>query len=401
MKLRTKTLLVICIVCSIFFIITTSILNIIVMGSYSDMEEKIVSDRLTRAINQFNQEYDSLIALGNDWSTWDDTNTFTENINEEYIQANLQYESLRDININFMFFYNKTDSLVFSRVFDFNQEKEITLPNSLYSFIYDNKELLLHHSNYNHSHVGIVLYNQKQTPLLICATPIVKNNKEGPIGGTLVVGRFLNKERLNYFENITQLSITINPLLYNSSSVLSHDTFSDILEKKIYIQPVNGTYIVGYSVLDDISGVPILLLGVGSNRDVYNQGLNVLQNLFIFLFITTFSLVIATIVILDKFVTSRLTIFTKSVGEIQNYKDLSKSIEIDGNDEISRLGKNINIMLNSLQNLWSMKDSAEISLQKKIEELERFKTITIDREIKMIELKKQLNELRLKSGEKM
>jgi len=47
-----------------------------------------------------------------------------------------------------------------------------------------------------------------------------------------------------------------------------------------------------------------------------------------------------------------------------------------------------------------MKDSAETSLPKKIEELERFKTITINREIKMIELKKQLNELKMKSGEK-
>jgi hypothetical protein len=47
-----------------------------------------------------------------------------------------------------------------------------------------------------------------------------------------------------------------------------------------------------------------------------------------------------------------------------------------------------------------MKDSAEFSLQKKIDELERFKTITVDREIKMIELKKQLEELRTKSGEK-
>jgi hypothetical protein len=35
-----------------------------------------------------------------------------------------------------------------------------------------------------------------------------------------------------------------------------------------------------------------------------------------------------------------------------------------------------------------MKDSAEFSLKKKIDELERFKTITVDREIKMIELKK-------------
>jgi hypothetical protein len=47
-----------------------------------------------------------------------------------------------------------------------------------------------------------------------------------------------------------------------------------------------------------------------------------------------------------------------------------------------------------------MKDSAGTSLPKKIEEMERFKTITLDREIKMIELKKQLNELKMKSGEK-
>jgi methyl-accepting chemotaxis protein len=154
-------------------------------------------------------------------------------------------------------------------------------------------------------------------------------------------------------------------------------------------------------VIDDIFGNPILLLQVGSSRDIYNQGLAVLQNLYIFLFITTFFLVITTIFILDKFVTSRLTVFSKSLGEIQDYQDLSKHIDITGDDEVSTLGKNINIMLTSIQKLWSMKDSAETSLQKKIEELERFKTITIDREIKMIELKKQLNELKMKSGEKM
>jgi hypothetical protein len=64
------------------------------------------------------------------------------------------------------------------------------------------------------------------------------------------------------------------------------------------------------------------------------------------------------------------------------------------------LEKNINDMLKSLQKTWAMKDSADFSLQKKIDELERFKTITVDREIKMIELKKQLEELRVKSGEK-
>ncbi len=60
MKLRTKTLLVICAVCSIFFIIIASLLNIIVMGGYSNLEEKIVSDHIIRVSNQFKQEYDTL-----------------------------------------------------------------------------------------------------------------------------------------------------------------------------------------------------------------------------------------------------------------------------------------------------------------------------------------------------
>jgi sensor domain CHASE-containing protein len=401
MKLRTKTLLVIFTVCTIFFILMTSMLHIIIMNSFSNLEDKIVSDRLKRVLNQFDQEYTSLLAVGYDWSAWSDTYYFIENQSEDYIQSNLYYDGLKAININFMLFYNQTDNLIFSKAYDFQQEEEIALPAELYSYIYDNKELLLHHYHYNNSHVGIVLYNLKQTPLLLSSTPILKNNGEGPIDGTLITGRFLNNDRLQYFENITQLSISISPLLYNSSSILSHDTFLDILRKETYIQPVNNTFIAGYSVMDDISGVPVLLLEVGSNRDVYNQGFNVLQNAFIFLFITTIFLIIVTIVVLDKFVTSRLTLIGKSVGTIQNFEDLSKQIDIVGTDEISILGKNINVMLNSLKNLWAMKDAAEFSLQQKIEELERFKTITIDREIKMIELKKQLNDLMSKSKEKL
>jgi methyl-accepting chemotaxis protein len=111
-------------------------------------------------------------------------------------------------------------------------------------------------------------------------------------------------------------------------------------------------------------------------------------------------LILVVVVILDRFVTSRLTYLTKSVNDVKKFEDLSKRLRVTGNDEIAFLEKNINDMLSSLQKTWALKDSAEFSLQKKIDELERFKTITIDREIKMIELKKQLSELRAKSGEK-
>jgi PAS domain S-box-containing protein len=43
---------------------------------------------------------------------------------------------------------------------------------------------------------------------------------------------------------------------------------------------------------------------------------------------------------------------------------------------------------------------AEQMLKEKIEELEKYKNVTVNRELKMIELKKQLDELKAKSGEK-
>lgn len=393
MKLRTKTLAVVCMVCTIFFIIMTSLLHVIIMQSYSQLEIKITTDHVTRASNQFTHEYSSLLSISYDWSTWDDTYVFIENANEQYIQTNLDYVIFEDIQINFMIFYNESDSLLFYKAFDFYEKKEIILPASLFLFIDDNKDVLLHHQNNDHSLSGIIVYDQMQTPLLISVTPILKSNKEGPIRGTLLIGRFLDEEKLNYFSTITQLSVSVYPFS-NLSFLFYQYPFLSSNEDEITIQPINGTHIAGYTVLDDVFGNPVLFLKVTLHREIYNQGLNVLQNLFIALFITTVFMIIVTILIIDKFVTSRLTSFSKSVGEVQSIDDLRKNIDVEGNDEISVLGKNINNMLMSLQNLWAMKDSAELSLQKKIEELEKFKTLTIDRELKMIELKRQIQEIK-------
>jgi hypothetical protein len=44
---------------------------------------------------------------------------------------------------------------------------------------------------------------------------------------------------------------------------------------------------------------------------------------------------------------------------------------------------------------------AEKELKEKIEELERYKKVTVDRELKMIELKTEMNKLHEKLGEKL
>jgi len=398
MKLRTKSIIVICVGFSILCLVLSVTLDFIIIRSYSDLEIKTVSEHVGRVLNQFNQEYNSLVALGYDWSVWDDTYSFVEDKNEEYIQKNLQYEIFEDIKINFMLFYNNSDMLVFSKTFDFKQKNETFLPNSFYTYIFKNKESLLNHPDIEYSQTGIVLYDEKETPLLISINPIVTSNKEGPIHGLLIMGRFLDDTKVESFGNITHLAVVLHPLSSKISNDFEHAS-SNIEGKPIFIQPINSTYVAGYVLIDDVFGNPVFIMEVGSNRDIYNQGLNVIQNLIISLIITVVMLIVIVVILLDRFVTSPLTYLAKSVNDVKNFEDLSKHLQVKGNDEIAVLEKNINDMLTSLQKTWAMKDSAEFFLQKKIDELERFKTVTVDREIKMIELKKQLDELRAKSGE--
>jgi sensor domain CHASE-containing protein len=365
------------------------------------LESKTVCGNVERVLKQFDQEKISLDAVAADWAMWDDTYFFVKDKNEKFIQDNLIYTSFETININFMLFFDNSGVLVYSKAYDFQEKNEIILPASLYSYISDNKVDLLNHYPTQYSiestSAGFLLYDTKESPLFLSVNAILNSNRDAPIHGSLVLGRFLDSTKVKSFEDITKLTIIFHPLSSKISNDLKHPS-STIEGIPIVIQPINSTYIAGYVLIDDIFGNPIFIMEVGSNRDIYNQGLNMIQNLIISLVIAVVFLIVIVVILLERFVTSRLTYLTKSVNDIKKYGDISKPLQVKGNDEIAMLEKNINNMLKSLQKTWAMKDSAEFSLQKKIDELELFKTLTIDREIKMIELKKQLNEFKTKSG---
>ncbi len=399
MKLRTKSILVIFIGFSFLTLIVSVTLNTVIAQNYSDLEEKTITEHVGRVLNQLNKEYDDLSSTGFDWSAWDDTYTFVEDKNEEYIQGNLLYESLEEIDINFMIFYNETGILVYNVSYDFVQQKQVSLSDNFYKYISENKEFLFDHPDMETRKTGILVYNKTETPLIICITPIVTSNREGSIHGSLIIGQFLDDEKVQTIGNITDLRATLHLLNGRPAIDIEYPKYQ-YKGNNIYIQSVNSTYIIGNVIVNDIFGNPVFILEVGSDRDIYQQGLSVIQNLIFSLIISVIVLISIVIFILDRFITSRLTSLANSVNDVKNYKDLSKQLNIKGNDEIATLEKNINNMLHSLQKTWAMKDSAEFSLQKKIDELERFKTITIDREIKMIELKKQLEELKTREGEK-
>ena len=47
-----------------------------------------------------------------DWSNWDDTYAFVKDHNKKYVDSNLQNESLANLGIDYMLFFNSSNQLV-------------------------------------------------------------------------------------------------------------------------------------------------------------------------------------------------------------------------------------------------------------------------------------------------
>jgi HAMP domain-containing protein len=120
------------------------------------------------------------------------------------------------------------------------------------------------------------------------------------------------------------------------------------------------------------------------------------------------SCIIATIGLLFGFFIahslSKPIVDLKSIVHKMGEGNLDVKIDVKSNDEIGDLAFNFKLMAKSLknnqENLENQIAERTKELDNKIKELERFKELTVGRELKMIEIKKQMKELKTKLPER-
>ncbi len=385
MKLRIKTLMMLGVIFTVLFIILTTVTRTIILTSFKELEDQSVERNIQRSVNMFYHEFDSIRKLSYDWSAWNDTYVFVEDRNQAYIDTNLQDIAFQGIGINVMMFYNTSSDLVFGKTYDPQNENDSSIPQALPLELAETEHVtILHHNSTTSYFQGIVLI--PDNILLIASRPILTSNEEGPIHGTLILGQFLNDERIAEISSLIGLPFTIVRL----DSVLPKDfeiARQSLTENKsTFFQPLNDTTIAGYSLINDIHDNPVCIFRIEQIREIYQQGVISVWNLIIFLIIITLVIFTSIIILLRRLVILPLTKFTNNILEISKTKELSDRISLYGNDEFTTLAKTTNTLLDTLE-------KSQQTLQGKINELEHYKRSTINRELKMIELKKKLEEL--------
>ena len=313
-------------------------------SNFLELEQVDTLENVERIQNAISTEQRYIDRTAHDWACWDDTYKFIKDRNLEYIYKNLQDQTLAGIKLHVTLFVNESGDVVYAKSIDANTSKRTKFPEELLSLVEDGTLLT---RTENETISGFVLL--EESPMFIACHPILTSNSKGPVRGTLIFGKYFDEALLASFEDATCYSLT----MYRTYEELPADvrsqikSFSDFPDRPIII-PENDERIAGFFELEDISGKPALIIKADFPRRLYSNGERILDNMYFFLLLTGLMTGIGVKFALDRLFVSRIIQIDDFVTRIRSDKDFSRNLHLKDNDELYRLSKEINGMLNEI-----------------------------------------------------
>lgn len=346
MTLRKKILLLIgvTLICMVGVVYAAS--RFVLLDDLAEIEEHYAYENVERVLSTWYSVVSNFETQTRNWAAWDDTYTFIETGDIEYIRSNLTKETFMNLRLDLMIFINSSGQTVFSKAFDLYNEEEIPVSPAMIQYLSDNHPLL-EEPGTESSKSGIIIL--EEGPMLIVSEPILTSEFRGPARGTLIFGRRIDSLEIGRLSQLTLLPIHI----YETKDWQSYPDIKKALipllgGTPILVQELNAQLVSGYTLIKDINGTPALVLRVDTPRDIYLQGQTSVA--YYILMLLGIGLLASGVVLLvaQKQVFSRFKTLTQGIESITQSGDLSTHIQVAGKDELAKIADTINGMIEAL-----------------------------------------------------
>jgi diguanylate cyclase (GGDEF)-like protein/PAS domain S-box-containing protein len=334
MSVKFKTILISFISAIFIILFTTSIFNFIISGYITKVENKIITNSFEILDSIINKEEANMKKTALDWAHWDDTYHFLSEKNDTYIESNLQYNTLTQLNLNLMFFVDTEGNIIYSKTLDLEDKtKDLLLPKLL-----DKANKMDEYKTNYDAQSGVLFVSGKL--FIITISPITTSDEKAKSNGNLIIGKYVDEPLLNYINTLTRSKITFDEIVAPTAANYNISVNN------------NNDYISATKQLKDIKGNNSLVSTISMKRDVYKDKIYYLKA-----FIFSFSITVIIIIFIDVFITNkcilkRLRKLYKFIENVAKTKDTSARIQLSGNDEIYKIANSTNRMLCELDLLY-------------------------------------------------
>lgn len=334
MNLREKTLFIIGITFIIAFVVILAISITFYTNTFLDIERQGAEKDNIQSLNAFDNELRGIEGSVGDWGWWDDTYSFVQDRNPDYITNNYMPSTFENLRLNYILITNSNGTVIYAEGFDFHGGTEIPVPEYLVSAISTGSPLLV--SQEEPEKVSGILAGPDGA-ILVASTPVLKSDLGGPSPGFLVMARKIDSAELTVLSQISGEALYLN--MSGSSGSGSTVRFAPY-PLKVLSTTVNQTrsdLLSVESTISDGKGNPAFSVGMTTPRDSYINALFLIRNYFILITILMAVFAGLVILIIDKLVLARLSILIDRVQERSRLPKGDRLRPMTGNDEFNKL----------------------------------------------------------------
>jgi signal transduction histidine kinase len=344
MNLRSKTFLILTVALIIMTLVVYVGARFILLDNYEALEKQRAEVNVKRGLSALSNELAELGSTAGDWAAWDDTYAFIQDANDNYLRSNLVDDTFINLRLNIMLFINSTGNVVYGKAFNLQNISETAVPQDLLELLSANY-FLWHHPDTESSLTGMVPL--QEAPLLIASKPILTSQKEGPIRGALIMGRYLNAEEIENLAKTIYLPVVVTPFNESETRIDFQALYSSppLQDTPIFTRQLNADIISGYALIKDVYGELSFMLKVDMQQDMYKQGLISVAFFILALLGSGILLGLITVLIVEKGFLSRIEQLAISVKKMGKSKNLSERLSWKSKDELSLLAEAIDGMM--------------------------------------------------------
>jgi PAS domain S-box-containing protein len=342
MKLSTKTMLILVGMMVALILALHLVSTRIVHKGFAQLEDHHARQNVTRALRAIEECGRTLGNSATDWATWDDAYKFVDDRNEAFLKSNINAEALKSLQIEFLLIVDAKGTLAAGAGYNLEDAKELPIPAGLLRLAAPGSTLDC--STAENGKNGLVLIAGK--PMIVAARPILTSQKQGPSHGTVILGYYLDKERLGGLSDALQLPIFV----FGTDEVAAASPQAAIVRRlaeggSCEISIANAKTLNGYGLIRDLNDLPALLVEVGLPRDIFSQGLKTSLLFTGMLILVGVCFSIAMVLILRWQIIARLELLSRKIGHIAITEDFAQRIHLRGSDELAAVANDINRLL--------------------------------------------------------
>jgi diguanylate cyclase (GGDEF)-like protein len=342
-KLQTKVMLIIAIAWAIICGIIYAYFKLVTTKNYQSLETEIIQHEIQDTQRAYEKMLDALSLYAQAYSQWDDAYDFIIVKNKRFIDSNFTPGIFSSANIEFMMFYNLKKQFYYGGMY--NKQSHAIQPVSSDILKYLNRaQDFLTHTVVPSNKIGIL--NTSSGLILMVSQPLINSDGDKPSRGSLVMGYYLTKDRIDNLSSVVGLKLQLITLSEINQSTSLKKIYSDLT-----ISPfknftlINHQMAQGYILLREINKNPIGMMQIDIPRIVYQQGMATSFNYLVILMTSGLLVMILTWYLLKVFILGRIISINNQISNIAKGNHFNQTISLSGHDELSSLVLTINHMI--------------------------------------------------------